>query len=108
MMITATVYGMQRRRWRRAEVRRWKEDQSRGLWRRSLSLLFKFCLLAALLAETGGCAASFITGERGEAPQRIYTTEPGPERTGRGIRLRLDDGAVSLFEVEERAVFESD
>ena len=30
MMITATVYGMQRRRWRRAEVRRWKEDQSRG------------------------------------------------------------------------------
>lgn len=108
MMITATVYGMQRRRWRRAEVRRWKEDQSRGFWRRSLSLLFKFCLLAAFLAETGWFAASFITVERVEETQGIYKTDPGPERTGRGIRLRLDDGAVSLFEVEERAVFESD
>ena len=40
--------------------------------------------------------------------QGIYETDPGPARTGRGIRLRLNDGEVSLFEVEERAVPGSD
>ena len=71
-MITAAVYGIERRRWRRAEVRRWKEARVRGIWRRSISLLFKFCLLAALLAETCWFAISFITVERVEETQGIY------------------------------------
>ena len=107
-MITAAVYGIERRRWRRAEVRRWKEARGRGIWRRSISLLFKFCLLAALLAESCWFAISFITVERVDEMQGIYETDPGPARTGRGIRLRLNDGEVSLFEVEERAVPGSD
>ena len=65
-------------------------------------------LLAALLAETCWFAISFITVERVDEMPGIYETDPGPTRTGRGIRLRLNDGEVSLFEVEERAVPGSD
>ena len=108
MILTAAFYGLERRRWRRAKVRRWKRSRGKGRMGRTLVLLVKLCLLAAILAEACWFASTFVTVERVDEVRQVSEPGPGPARSGRGIRLRLDNGEISLFEVEEHVAAESD
>ena len=108
MVLTTVCYELERRRWRRAQVRRWKKRRNCGAVGRVTALLLKLCLLAAILAEACWFAAPYITVERLNEVREMDGSEPGPAATRRGIRLRLDDGEISLFEVEEQAAPPSD
>lgn len=95
------LYGVTRRRWRTRAVKEARGRIHSTGNRRRLRLLFKLCLAAALAAEAAWFWGTAVRVEqyRQIEQRREPATEPGS--AGSGIRLRLDDGEISLFKVEE-------
>lgn len=95
------IAGMERRRWRSRAVRRAGRRIHNTGGAGGFRLLFKLCLAAALAAEAAWFwgAAVHVTRFRQIEERQAPATEPGS--AGSGIHIRLEDGEIDLFKVEE-------
>ncbi len=98
---TGILYGIERRRWRSQAVRTARLRIHRPGTRGRLRLLFKLCLAAALTAEAAWLCGQAVSARRFMQIEERQAPAAEQGSAGSGIRLRLDDGEISLFKVEE-------
>lgn len=98
---TGILYETQRRRWRSRAVGSARLRICRRGKRGRLRLLFKLCLAAALVTEAAWLCGRAVEVSRYRQIEERRASAAEQGSAGSGIRIRLGDGEISLFRVEE-------
>ena len=104
MIANALTYEVSRRRWRRRAVRSFAAKRcsaARSAKRTFFVWILRLCLAAGLLAEVFLLADGAVNVRHAGRARELGGPAGRPGEVRRGIRLRFEDGAVSLFSEEE-------
>ena len=104
MIANALTYEVSRRRWRRRAVCGFAAKRcsaARSAKRTVFVWILRLCLAAGLLAEAFLLADGAVSVRHAGSARELGGPAGRPGEVRRGLRLRFEDGAVSLFSEEE-------